>query len=507
MVKKAIRAIVLAVIILSFAGCTDEKNTDVSGNDNVLSASKNLSIEDNADASDATLDGSGESTDISSQTNSSSNNEANNKIDALSESLKGKDKSGNSVGEQELSDLSALSQKLAINIAGGSFKETYDMFSQELKPLISELELNEAWYLTCSEIGSFIDLRNVSKETNGIATVVNVILDYDTTGVQIIFSYNSDNKLDGIWFSYAPYESELIVNDDFEETEITFGAKESPISGILTMPKDIKNPPVAILVHGSGYHDADESIGANKPFRDLAHGLAMNGIAVIRYKESTPHNTKVEYTIQDDSLNDVAQAIEYAVNCGRINIDKIIVIGHSLGGMMAPKIAADNKDVDGIVSLAGSPRKLEDIVLDQNRNLLEPDESVTEETFNLYMIQVKTEIQKVKNIKESGQDIILGYPSSYWYSLNQIDIPKIVIDLDIPIFIAQGSADFQVYADIDYVEWQRLLKDKDNVTFQLYDNLNHIFMTSNGRMDTTEYNIKDTVSQKVIDDIAKWILQ
>lgn len=79
--------------------------------------------------------------------------------------------------------------------------------------------------------------------------------------------------------------------------------------------------------------------------------------------------------------------------------------------------------------------------------------------------------------------------------------------LDIPIFIAQGRADFQVYKDIDYVEWQKLLKDRDNVTFKLYDNLNHLFMKSNGRMNVTEYNIKGTVDSKVIKDIAKWILK
>ena len=123
------------------------------------------------------------------------------------------------------------------------------------------------------------------------------------------------------------------------------------------------------------------------------------------------------------------------------------------------------------------------------------------------MAQVNGEVKKVKSIDKSGAEIILDHPASYWYSLSKIDTHKIALSLDIPIFIAQGSVDFQVYADIDFLAWQELLKDKNNVTFRLYDNLNHLFMANNGRIDPTEYNIKDTVNQKVIDDIVKWILK
>ena len=123
------------------------------------------------------------------------------------------------------------------------------------------------------------------------------------------------------------------------------------------------------------------------------------------------------------------------------------------------------------------------------------------------MNQINMQVEKIKGLKESSGEIILGYPDSFWYSLNQIDVADIVKNLNIPIFIAQGSKDFQIYADIDYLAWQDLLKDRDNVVFRLYDNLNHLFMTSNGKMDLSEYNIKTTVDQQVIDDIANWILE
>lgn len=90
-------------------------------------------------------------------------------------------------------------------------------------------------------------------------------------------------------------------------------------------------------------------------------------------------------------------------------------------------------------------------------------------------------------------------------SLNKINTPEISKSLTIPILILQGKADFQVSPDIDYKAWQDILAGKSNVTFKLYDNLNHLFMQTNGKKDITEYSIKGTVDKQIITDIATWI--
>ena len=408
--------------------------------------------------------------------------------------------------EEKLSELGELSRKLALQMSKGDFKKTHDSLSPQLKLQLTLSTLEQGWINTVADMGGYKSVREITEEISASGTVINVILDYDNSGVRVLFSYSKNSKkLDGLWINFAPYES--VANDDsYEEINISFGDSKNPIEGKLTLPKNIKNPPVAILVHGSGTHDEDETIGVNKPFRDLAHGLAKKGIAVIRYKENIPKSLD-EYTIEDDCLNAASHAIKYAWSCGKVDTDRIIVIGHSLGGMMAPKIAADNKEVGGIVSLAGSPRRLEDIVLDQVKILNKADESITEAVYKFTLAQVNAQVKKVKELKESSSELILGSPASYWYSLNQIDTSSIVKGLDIPIFIAQGSEDFQVYANIDYLAWQELLKGKNNVTCRLYDNLNHLFMPAQGRMDISEYNIKGTMEHKVIDDIAKWILK
>ncbi|MDE7061294.1 MAG: lysophospholipase, partial [Lachnospiraceae bacterium] len=78
-------------------------------------------------------------------------------------------------------------------------------------------------------------------------------------------------------------------------------------------------------------------------------------------------------------------------------------------------------------------------------------------------------------------------------------------NLEIPILILQGDADFQVYPDRDYAAWQVLLEGKSNVTFQLFEGLNHLFMLSDGTMNVTEYDTKAQVAPEVIDAIAAWM--
>ena len=458
--KKIMTSILLISILLSLAGCSGKDKAGEVANDNDRTL-----IQEQISKDDESIDMDG-----------ASDNDDDIKTTAVASSDK----------VETLTELEEFSKNLSLELTKGKVNEIYDILTPTVKKQFTEKDLKEAWNMIVADMGNFIELGEISEVIEGNNKTVYVILKYENIHIEVSYYYNESKKLEGIFFDYVTSEEEFVSNDYFEESEITFGKKENPIEGILTMPKDVKKPPVAILVHGSGHHDADETIGPNKPFRDIAHGLARQGIAVIRYKESSIEKVMDKLTIQDDSLNDASQAIKYAQSCGKFNTDKIYLIGHSLGGMMAPKLAADNKEVDGIVSLGGSPRKLEDIVYDQNNILLKEDKSVTEDIFKAHMAEVKMAVDKIKNLKEASSEEILGYPASYWYSLNQIDIAGIAKSLDIPILIAQGSADFQVYADIDYKAWQELLEGKDNVTFRLYDNLNHLFMTSNGMKDMTE---------------------
>ena len=141
--------------------------------------------------------------------------------------------------------------------------------------------------------------------------------------------------------------------------------------GTLTLPRGEGPFAAAVLVHGSGPQDRDETIGPNKPFRDLAWGLASQGIAVLRYEKRThthgrawPRCVKT-LTIKEETIDDALAAVAELRKHKEINAKHIVVIGHSLGATAAPQIGERDKSIAGLVLLAGNARPLEDLVLEQ----------------------------------------------------------------------------------------------------------------------------------------------
>lgn len=139
----------------------------------------------------------------------------------------------------------------------------------------------------------------------------------------------------------------------------------------LTMPSasSVKDRvPVVILVHGSGPSNMDEAIGPNAPFRDLAEGLSRRGVAVLRYDKRTfvcPQffeNAKEGYTYDDETVDDAISAVRLVKDSlakeKTIDPSRIYIVGHSMGGMLAPRIAERSGEVAGLVLLAAPTGKL-----------------------------------------------------------------------------------------------------------------------------------------------------
>ncbi len=401
----------------------------------------------------------------------------------------------------ETADLCGLAKSLSLKMAEGDFSETAKLFSPDLSAQLDENSLKTAWESTASAIGRFAEILEVTEEKSGDSTIVTAILRYEESGLKISFTFNSKDELDGIWLSYCALPEN---GDTYTEQAIKIGKYD--LDGLLTVPNDTEDPPVVILVQGSGQTDMNETIGENAPFEDIAHGLADNGIAVIRYNKryyQYPELADNEITVRDEVTDDVSAAVGYADTiCG--DNGKIIIIGHSLGGMLAPEICAENPEVDGMISLAGSPRHLADIIYDQNAASLKSS-GFTEDEISAKLDLLKAETEKIRSLSETDTGDYLGVNARYWKSLNDIDTVEVAKSLEIPMLFLQGSEDFQVYSDKDFVLWKEYLSGKDNCTFKLYVGLNHLFMKSNGKTDISEYDTKGSVSKEVIDNITEWI--
>jgi len=406
--------------------------------------------------------------------------------------------------------LKARSLSYAQNMAEGDFLPLMQNASTDFKQATAPEALAQAWIQSTEYTGDFeAVLDDPTFTEDGEQAHIGVTCSFANTNLLVTFSYNAKSELGGLWLSYEAKPITAQSTDEWEEIEVTIGEGDSALPGLLTLPKGVERPPAVVMVHGSGANDMDETMGAagNKPLADLAHGLAGQGIASLRYNKRTFEYPDAkpagEVTIGYETLDDAAAAYEVLAAHPEIDASSIYILGHSLGGMMAPKIAQDT-GAAGWIALAGSPRPLQEISYDQNMEVIEAN-AQNENQRSAAAAQVDQMLEGANNAKEDDQTLYFGFPGNYWYSLNQVDTAEIVNALDVPMLVLQGAEDFQVYPDKDFAAWQSLLEGRDNATLKLYDGLNHLFMPSDGQKTVEEYNIPAEVDPAVISDIAEWV--
>jgi dienelactone hydrolase len=293
---------------------------------------------------------------------------------------------------------------------------------------------------------------------------------------------------------------------------VTVGEGEWELPGTLTLPKGAGPFPAVVLVHGSGPNDRDETIGALKPFKDLAWGLASRGVAVLRYdKRTLAHASKLAtlmqgLTVKEETIDDALAAAALLQQTDTIDPKRIFVLGHSLGGMLAPRIAAADRDIAGIVILAGATRPLEDLIVEQSEYIaaLDGDVSIAERQ-QLEAIQQAVEQIKALNPSDAARtDSILGAPPSYWLDLQAYDPVDTAAQLTLPILILQGERDYQATLQ-DFEGWRVGLSGRPNVQLKTFPELNHLFVAGEGRSTPDEYQETGHVAEVVIEEIAAWL--
>ena len=291
-----------------------------------------------------------------------------------------------------------------------------------------------------------------------------------------------------------------------------------PLKGILTLPEDRQTQvPAVVFVHGSGSSNMDEKVGKLTPFKDLAEGLAQLGIASVRYdKRSFAHPFKILrekiITVKEETIEDAIRATELLKRDSRIDKDNIFIAGHSMGGMLAPRIDAEGGNYKGLILMAGSPRRLEEIMLDQN-------EAVMRSGKGLLQWFVKTQVAKISAMFEGMYELSdeeakkkkVGNGTTLYYfkEMGEHQSSNYLLKLEKPILIMQGEKDFQATLENDFAAYKELLNDKKNVTFKVYENLNHLFVPSvygNIMKAMKEYKVEQHIGENVIKELADWIL-
>jgi len=305
----------------------------------------------------------------------------------------------------------------------------------------------------------------------------------------------------------------------FEETEAAVGAGEWALPGTLTRPKGAGPFPGLVLVHGSGPNDRDETLGPNKPFQDLAWGLATRGIAVLRYeKRSKVYGKKIladprleaAMTVKEETIDDALAAAGLLEKTKGINPKRVFILGHSLGGYLLPRIAlaAGPLNIAGFISLAVLTQPLDETALRQMNYLygLAGNTLTAEDKKRLEDIQAAAAGIKALTEADKGSTVkLLGAMPAYWLDLRGYDPLELAKSVSKPILILQGVRDYQV-TTVDFENWKKALGNRPDVEFRLYPKLNHLFFEGEGLLVPLEYMQKHgSVAPYVVDDIAGWI--
>ena len=329
---------------------------------------------------------------------------------------------------------------------------------------------------------------------------------------------------------------------DYQVAEVSF---ENPVgghklAGTLTIPDTTRQYPAVILISGSGPQDRNEEIHDHKPFWVIADYLTQKGIAVLRYDDrgvgqstgSFPDATTMDFA------DDVLAAVSYLKSRQDIDPEKIGLIGHSEGGMIAPVVASRDKTIDFIILLAGvgtTGRKVfetqqvligeakgippafvqktnEDIkiIIDAVVNYDDPEESaevisdfINSELDRFPPEQVEAMGGRAAKIKEN----LSVYNNKWMRAFFRFNPADYLVHVDCPVLALNGTLDLQVPYKENLEAIESALVSGGNTNYKIVplEGLNHLFQHAKKGIPDEYGKITETFAPEALQIIGDWI--
>jgi pimeloyl-ACP methyl ester carboxylesterase len=328
----------------------------------------------------------------------------------------------------------------------------------------------------------------------------------------------------------------------YVEEEVTYRNTEDDVTlaATLTLPRAERPSPAVILITGSGAQDRDETVFAHRPFLILADFLTRRGIAVLRTDDRGVGGStgNIADATSENLAKDVLAGIAYLKTRKEIDPERIGLIGHSEGGIVAPMVAAQSPDVSFIVLMAGTGVTGAQIIEGQITRLLKAagteqsviDASLTAQRQVVDIAEHETDVQvlkqKVREVMaqavsrlDEKQKQSLGYSDEYvemqaaavaspWFRFFISYDPKsTMMKVRCPVLAVNGALDVQAWADENLPAIEKALRDGGNadVTIRKLPGLNHLFQTAQTGAISEYARIEETVSPLALETVAGWI--
>ncbi len=399
-------------------------------------------------------------------------------------------------------------------LVDGRYDQAVEDFAPEMRKAMSATQLGALWKDLVRKNGPLQGTGNGTVKRLGRWRAVFVPCRFARASLQLKVVYDQEGLVSGLWVEPAggehPYKPPAYVKQDrFFEQPVTLGSEPWTVHGTLTLPKDARSVPGVVLVHGSGPHDRDETIGPNKPFKDLGWGLATHGVAVLRYDKRTKvHGARMKVVNMDTVvIQDAVAALETIRTVEQVDPKRVYVLGHSLGGTLAPHIARRDGNVAGIILTAASVRPIEDVLVEQAEYLASLSEAGPHTTSSS-LAGLRQLAAGLKSRRLKPEDKLMGAPASFWYDWADHDAEAALgaaVEFNGRVLVLQGGRDYQVTRQ-DFALWERGLPGYPRTTCRLFEDLNHLFMAGKGKATPAEYQKPGHLDVRVIEMIAKWIV-
>jgi len=324
----------------------------------------------------------------------------------------------------------------------------------------------------------------------------------------------------------------------YRSEEVTIPNKRAglTLAGTLTLPEGEGRHPAVILITGSGAQNRDEAIMGHRPFWVIADHLSRSGFAVLRCDDrGTGASTgDIASATSLDFAGDVAAQVDALIRRPDIDKKRIILAGHSEGGLIAPMVAAKNKKIAGIILLAGPGVTGEKIMLaqgeligraagqdeatvKQNRHIQEILFAIMkeggeglEEKLRAAMTAQRSEMSASEQAAMTDQLINMQIKqlASPWFRFFLTHDPAPVLrKVKCPVLALNGELDLQVPADENLAAIASALHAGGNKRFETHKlyGLNHLFQTAKtGGVD--EYSrIEETFSPRALELMTNWL--